>query len=144
MSYGVIEYNKDGKPKCELCGRHFNRVISHVRQKHEMNEREYKQMFGFDLKKGICSKESAEKSRDATMKNFDKCIVFNLLVRGEHSRFAQGSQGRTKDMVSEQTKLMLKNRLLQPYMVEAMVKSGRKLGLSNMGNIARWKKKDSI
>ena len=67
MAYGILEYNEEGKPKCEICGKFFNRVISHVRQKHFLNEREYKKQFGFELKKGICSKESSEKSRIKTL-----------------------------------------------------------------------------
>ena len=106
--YGIIEYNNEGQPKCEICGEHFNRVISHVRQKHQINEREYKITYGFDLKKGICSKESSEKSRTSTLNNYDKCINKNLIRGGEKSRFKEGSTGRTKDKVSEQTRIMVR------------------------------------
>ena len=53
MSYGIIEYDDSGKPICEICKKSFNRVLSHVRQAHQMSEREYKLAFGFDLVKGI-------------------------------------------------------------------------------------------
>lgn len=140
MSYGIIEYNSEGKPMCELCGEHFNRVISHVRQKHDMSEREYKLQFGFDLRKGICSRESASRSREKTLSNYDKCIAHNLLIKGEKSRYKNNGKGRTKDMVSEQTRIRLKERLDEPYMVAAMEASGRKLGLSGAGNKVRWNK----
>ena len=26
MSYGKIEYNENGLPKCEICGEHYHRV----------------------------------------------------------------------------------------------------------------------
>ena len=139
MSYGLIEYNEDGQPKCEICDKHFNRVICHVRQKHEMNQKEYKRQFGFDLKKGICSKESAEKTRLKTLNNYEKCVQLNLLIKGAKSRFVLGDKGRTKEMVSAQTKARLKERLKEPYMIDAMKKSGEKVGKSGLGNKKRWK-----
>jgi len=140
MSYGIIEYNDQGLPKCEICGKYFKRVLSHVRQKHFMPEREYKTMFGFDLRKGICSKESSELSKNKTLSNFDKCIKNNLLSKGNKSKFIKGHKGRTKDMVSAQTKIMLKKRLEEPYMKEAMKLSGEKMGKSGKGNVKRWGK----
>ena len=140
MAYGTIEYDDSGKPICEICGKSFNRVISHVRQKHEMSEREYKITFGFELKKGICSKESSEKSRDAVFENYENVIVENLLVRGAESRFKNGSKGRTKDMVSEQTRIKLRARLESPKMKRILKKTGFKLGKSGLGNQIRWSK----
>ncbi len=106
--YGVIEYNEEGMPKCEVCGKFFHRVLSHVRQKHQMNEKEYKANFGFDLHKGICSQESAARTREKTLENYDLCIAKNLIANGKKSRFSKGSAGRTRDKVSHQTRLKLK------------------------------------
>lgn len=139
MAYGILEYNEEGKPKCEICGKFFNRVISHVRQKHFLNEREYKKQFGFDLKKGICSKESSEKSRIKTLDNYEKCINQNLKIKGFKNRFKIGDKGRTKDKVSEQTRIRLKERLKDSKMIESMRFSGFKLGKSGLGNLKRWK-----
>lgn len=105
--YGKVEFDEDGKPMCEVCGKHYKRVISHVRQKHDMNEREYKVTYGFDVKKGICSKESAMKSRVKVYENYDKVVKKNLIIKGQKSRFKDGHKGRTKEQVSEQTRLML-------------------------------------
>ena len=138
MSYGKIEYNEDGQPKCEICGEYFNRVIAHARQKHEINEKEYKKRFGFDLRKGICSKESAEKSRERLFDNYDKCVTGNLLKNGAKSRFLKGSDGRGKEKVSEQTRIRLKERLKGKGMIAAMKKSGEKVGNSGLGNKKRW------
>lgn len=138
MAFGVIEYNEDGQPKCEICGRYFTRVALHVRQKHEISEKEYKIQFGFDLKKGICSKESSEKSRIKALENYDKVIKENLIKNGEKSRFKKGGKGRTKDKVSEQTRIMLRERLKKPQMQEVLKKLGKKLGESGVGNKKRW------
>jgi len=140
MSYGKIEYNEDGQPKCEICGNHFNRVIGHVRQNHQMNKKEYKKRFGFDLNKGICSKESSQKTREKTLNNYDKCIQKNLVIKGVKNRFVLGDKGRTKDLVSAQTKSRLKERLKEPYMIDAMKKSGEMVGKSGLGNKKRWNK----
>ena len=139
MAYGILEYNEEGKPKCEICGKFFNRVISHVRQKHFLNEKEYKKQFGFDLKKGICSKESSEKSRIKTLDNYEKCINQNLKIKGFKNRFKLGDKGRTKDKVSEQTRIRLKERLKDSKMIESMKLSGIRLGKSGLGNLKRWK-----
>lgn len=111
MSYGKIEYNEDGLPKCEICGEHYHRVTAHVRQIHGLSAREYKLQFGFDLIKGICSRESSEKTRVKTMSNFDIVITENLIKGGEQTRFKFGSKGRTREKVSKQTLLRLKENI---------------------------------
>ena len=107
MSFGQIEYNEDGLPMCEICGKHFHRVISHVRQKHQMTAFEYKETFGLNNIKGVCSQASSDKTRKATMSNFDKVVTKNLLQNGKNTRFEKGSKGRTKEKVREQTKSRL-------------------------------------
>ncbi len=142
MAYGIIEYNANGLPKCELCGKFFNRVLSHVRQKHAMTEREYKVMHGFDLLKGITSAQSREKSRQAVFNNFEKVVQNNLIQKGEQSRFKKGSEGRTRDQVSEQTKLMLADRARNSMTLETRKQRGKEIGLSGQGNAKRWGNKD--
>lgn len=141
MSYGIIEFDDMGNPVCEICGKSFKRVLTHVRQKHDMTERDYKIKFGFDLKKGICSKFSSELSRIAVEDNYDRVVVQNLNKKGKSTRFKKGDKGRTKDQVSEQTRIMLKKRLETAEMKEAMKKSGIKLGKSGLGNLKRWNTK---
>ena len=140
MAYGVIEYNEDGQPMCEICGKYFNRVVAHVRHKHHMSEREYKLQFGFNLTKGICSKESAERSRERVFENYDKCVGKNLQLLGEKTRFQNGCEGRTQDKVSEQTRLMLVDRAKNNMLPSKRKELGRALGLSGLGNKKRWNK----
>jgi len=139
--YGIIEYDPDGKPICEICGKSFNRVISHVRQKHEMSEKDYKIQFGFDLGRGICSLESAEKSRIKALENYDLVIGKNLIANGEKSRFKKGGQGRTRDKLSEQTRLVLTSRFSSPEFQAHRKEIGKNLGLSGAGNKTRWSNK---
>lgn len=106
--YGQVEYNEEGLPMCEICGKHFDRILPHARQKHGISARDYKQSFGLDVKKGICSQRSRELSRERAFENYEVAIANNLLERGRASRFQVDSKGRTKDMVSFQTMTRLK------------------------------------
>lgn len=141
MAYGKIEYDDEGKPICEICGESFKRVTAHARQKHSVSAREYKQMFGLDLRKGICSRESRELSRERLFENYDVSVKRNLLKKGSKSRFKVGSKGRTKDQISEQTLLRLKEGLNNPKMKKAMEENGRRVGKSGLGNLKRWSSK---
>ena len=138
MSYGIIEYDDAGKPICEICGKSFSRVLPHVRQKHDMSEKEYKTEFGFDLGKGICSLESAQKSREKALENYDLVIAKNLINNGSKTRFEKGSKGRTKDKISAQTRMFLVERLKKPFMQEVLKKNGSILGKTGLGNKKRW------
>ena len=108
--YGVIEYDQEGKPKCEICGKHFDRVISHVRQMHNMSALEYKLEFGFDTSKGICSEKTAKLSREKAYQNYEKVIAENLVNKGSKTRFKTGCKGRTREQLSEQTIIRLSNQ----------------------------------
>lgn len=135
MAYGAIEYNEEGFPKCEICGKYFKRVISHVRQKHFINEREYKLRFGLDLSKGVCSKESSNKSRQAVLENYS-VIERNLIEAGNNTRKKKGVPN--KRVLSEQTKNSLKEWATSAPMSIHKIESGRKVGLSGLGNKKRW------
>jgi hypothetical protein len=136
--YGRIAYDLDGKPICEICGLSFKRLMTHVRQKHDMSAVEYKKFYGLDLHTGICSPDSAAIAREHALNNYDKVIAENLLKGGNRTRFTNGHDGRTKEKVSAQTKARLKKRLTTAPMKEAMRKSGIKLAKSGLGNKARW------
>jgi predicted transcriptional regulator len=135
--YGRIEYNEFGNPKCEICGKHFMRVLNHVRQKHDMNEREYKKCFGFDLFKGICSKASSQRSRERVYEHYEKVVAENLLISGLSTRYIKNHKGRTKDKISFQTKLNLQNNY-KNIALDKMIESGRRVGKSGLGNKKRW------
>lgn len=119
MSYGIIQYTSDGLPICEICGKGFHRVIAHVWRMHGLNQREYKVKFGFDLHKGICSDESALKSRLKTLENYDACIANNLHQGGQATKFKHGNTARSKDKISAQSLLKLQS-------------TRRKVGLGNI------------
>lgn len=111
--YGIIEYNEEGKIKCEICGKYFARVSSHVRQKHNMSAYEYKKAYGFDTTKGICSEKSRKKSSKKAYENYQKVIAENLISKGSSTRFKKGCKGRTKEQLSEQSIIRLTNQINQ-------------------------------
>ena len=138
MAYGVVEYDFDGKPICEICFLSFKRLLTHVRQVHKINERTYKKQFGLDLRKGICSRASSELSRQRTLDKAHICIEANLKTKGATTRFKKGSKGRTRDQLSQQTKIMLIERMKSPEIEEKRKELGVKLGKSGAGNLKRW------
>lgn len=137
MAYGIVEYDVNGNPKCEICGKYYKRVMTHARYKHEITEREYKKQFGLNLIKGICSKESSQLTREKTILNFDKCTA-KAIAKGH--KFEKGHPGRTKDMVSAQTKLMLHDRWIACVTTEMRQANGRRPGLGRLGGLARQAK----
>lgn len=136
--YGVIEYDINGLPICEICGGSFNRVTSHVRQVHDMSAREYKEKFGFDVSKGICSIESSRKSRLAVIINWDKVVVINLLIKGEGTQFTKGDNATKGKKKSKQSCLRVSNELKKEKHKKRLTESGKKLGKSGLGNKVRW------
>lgn len=99
---GVIEYNENGLPKCEICGKHFKRVMTHVRQVHFMNKHEYKAEYGLVKKRGICSKESSLKSTKFLLASHESGVVNHLLNKDNPYKFKSGHKGRVKDLVCPQ------------------------------------------
>ena len=113
--YGEIIYDAGGLLVCHICGKGGFRALGHhVRQVHldvVANMREYKEMFGLDLKKGILIEETRKIKAEKVWEN---ATILNLVSdKSIDSRFKKGDKGRTKDMVSEQTKRMLINRIAE-------------------------------
>lgn len=104
---GEIHYDDEGRPICHICGKAFNKLMTHVYYKHGMTALEYKKEFGLDLHNSIMSETSREKARQNNKRNWDK-IKANL-EKGAPFRYKEGHQGRTSDKVSPQTKKRLKS-----------------------------------
>lgn len=105
--YGRIAKSPDGRLICHICGQPFVKLGSHVVQKHGMTSRQYKQMFGLEVGRGLITNEHKEHLRGCVMRNYDKVVAENLIECGDSTRFTPGHPGRTRDMVSEQTRLKL-------------------------------------
>lgn len=100
--YGHVCYDKRGKPICHICGKAFDKPMSHVRQVHELSAKEYKIMFGLNIGKGILSEESRIKCQQSVKKHYDVVVTNNLIKHGKKTRFTKGHPGRTRNQISEQ------------------------------------------
>mgnify|MGYP003002926389 CR=1 FL=1 len=105
--YGEIQYDVNGNPICHICGKSFPKLGAHIWNGHKMRTREYCQIFGLNVGKGICSNEYAMKMREYAYQNYDVVISENLIKDGKRTRFRKGSEGRTREKMSEQTKRAL-------------------------------------
>lgn len=102
--YGEVQYDVNGNPICHICGKSFPKLGAHIWNGHRIKMREYCEIFGLDVKHGVCSKEYKNKMRDHVYVHYDTVVTKNLLEKGTKSRFKSGGKGRTKDMMSEQTR----------------------------------------
>lgn len=105
--YGEIALDPEGRPICHICGKAYNKILTHVWQVHELNAYEYKKKFGLDTTKGIMSEKSTKLASIRANENYEISIKENLIINGKGTRFKEGHDGRTKDLVSEQTRLRL-------------------------------------
>lgn len=78
------------KIQCLICGKYFKRVCTHARQKHDISAREYKEEFGYDVKKGITTEEDRLHMRKLAIKNK---MPEQLKKAGEKTRFKKGQPG---------------------------------------------------
>lgn len=107
---GEIHFDSENRPICHICGRAYNKLMSHTRQKHDVSALEYKKMFGLHTSKGIVAKHTAELLRAHVDKNYDIVVEGNLKKNGKKTRFKNGYEGRTKDKLSLQALKQLQNR----------------------------------
>jgi hypothetical protein len=94
--------------KCLECGKLFVRPLSHVWQVHKLSAREYKELHGLDVKKGIATDEYKERMRHHALTNG---TADNLKRVGIASRFVEGQSRNYKR--SEQTMTRLKAHWLK-------------------------------
>ena len=93
-------YNESNAIKCEICGRYFRQVGSHVVQAHGYKSaREYREEYGFDVKRGQLPDEYKKIKHDHVFKN----KTIDNLKAGEPYRFKAGQKGVGKYKRSAQT-----------------------------------------
>lgn len=108
-AFGRVEHDAEGKPICHICGKSFHKLLAHVWQKHGMTAKEYKETFGLNTTCGIISDKTKKKLQRSVKKHYELVVIKNLIEGGKKTRFKKGSKGRTKDKLSEQERLRLKN-----------------------------------
>lgn len=109
--YWQVEYNIDWLPICEICGKSFKKILSHVTQKHNLNAREYKIKYWLDVKKWICFEWTKKILQQRIKENYDLVVKDNLINHWKETRFSKWVlKWKKKSYVSEQTKQMLRER----------------------------------
>lgn len=86
-------YNRrllDGKEKiqCKICGKWYRQVGTHITQVHGMTAREYREEFGFDVKRGQLPKDLREVKAEHAKENG----TINNLKKGEKFWFKKGDK----------------------------------------------------
>lgn len=97
----------DGKQKikCEVCGKHFRQVGTHVIQAHGYETaRQYREDYGFDVKKGQLPDDYKQLKSDLA---FETGAVNNLEA-GKKFWFVKGDNRAGRYKRSQQTQLRLK------------------------------------
>ena len=125
---GEINYSEEGKPICHICGKAYNKLLTHVYYTHKMREKEYKKEFGLNLHQGIASNKTKVKLQKSVELNYEKVVAENLICKGKETRFKKGSEGRTKEKLS-----------IQEY--KNLVKRGK---MNNYKNLRHSKNKSSL
>ena len=57
------------KIQCQICSMWYHKIMSHVRYLHKMTAKEYKQEFGYDVKRGLLSDKARSRIRKHTLSN---------------------------------------------------------------------------
>jgi len=120
--------------KCELCGKLFKHLGTHVWGGHNMLAIDYKIRFGFDRKHPLCSDYISEKHRKDSIK-FELCKKGDkfgkpfLFVKGDKRFFYKRSE-ETKRVLSKRCYDMVKASYLTE---EARRKTSRILSRARMG-----------
>lgn len=91
---GKLEYDKNGKVICHICGRSFTRLGSHIKESHGMTIAEYKEEFGLCNHTKTTEKEYSQTMRESAYKNG---IVEQLIENGKSTRIQKGQTDKRKN-----------------------------------------------
>jgi RNA polymerase sigma factor (sigma-70 family) len=132
--YGKPEFNEEGKIKCELCQGYYHKLGNHLYKTHKVNTQDYKAEFGFYKHTGLLSKSSEKRALELAEAHIE---IFTAAVEGKAVKFKKGWSGRTRDLMREQTRLMLiENNISQTPRSE----NGKKLARTGLGVYALKRK----
>lgn len=98
---------KPGRIQCQVCGRWYVQVCSHAYERHGLLGREYKKLFGYDLKKGKIPGWYREKKSELNRATWD--VIGGNLKKGEAFWFKPGDKKAGRYERSYETLERLKN-----------------------------------
>lgn len=96
---GEVVYTEDDKVVCHICGMAFSKLAEHVKKKHKMSDREYRQEFGLKICTRLTSLSYHEKMRNLaeTYPNYQE--NFKDVWSGEKA--CRNSRGGKKQSLQE-------------------------------------------
>lgn len=101
---------QEGKKQCLICGKWYNKPVSHAYNYHGVDKRSYKEAFGLDVKRGITADSTKEKLQQAVKENYNRVVKENLITKGKKTRFIKGQPDIGKYKRSQQTNERLKKQ----------------------------------
>lgn len=96
------------KLKCLICYKKYSHLGSHIRHKHKILAREYKEEFGLPYKMALISNEIYLKKKEAFEKDADKYLA--NLKKGKKNQFKKGHTGLRR--ISEHERKVNLERIL--------------------------------
>jgi len=99
-------YGVENLIQCQICKKWFRQVGTHVFLTHGITAREYREAYGFDVKKGQLPEDYKELKHNQAIENG---MDVRLQKTGIKTRFKKGQKGLGKYKRSAQTMARLKN-----------------------------------
>lgn len=101
----------DEKVQCLICNRWYTQLLSHVWQIHGTSGREYKNEYGFDVKKGLIKEPYRKVKRETqdpiTLKNLKKGAKYRFIKKDTRA----GRYKRSKQTLERLKKLHTSSRI---------------------------------
>jgi len=130
--HGTVQYTDDDKVVCHICGMAFAKLAEHVRLKHKLSDREYREEFGLEYHTRLVSNAYHQKMQEHALKNKTYPENFKDTWSGEKRCPASrlGQKQSQQEIESRREEQRIKGRLSKTKMTDQ-----RK---TEMGKI--WKK----
>jgi predicted nucleic acid-binding Zn ribbon protein len=87
------------KIQCRICGRWYRMIGGHIRNAHKMTAREYRMIYGYDVKRGQLPPDLRELKAEQAI----ECGGYRNLKIGKRFWFKRGQEGVGRYKRSEQT-----------------------------------------
>jgi hypothetical protein len=102
----LLAYGIDNLIQCQICKKWFRQVGTHVVETHGITAREYREAYGFDVRKGQLPEDYKELKHAQAIENG---MDIRLQRTGVKTRFKKGQKGLGLYNRSPQTMARLKN-----------------------------------
>ena len=99
---GEVWFDSQGKIKCHICGKSFNKLSSHIIQVHNMNSVEYKEIFELNRGQKLTSKAMCEYFRNRERQDITK-HSYKTQFKDGHKSPKKGKPARLQAILNKPT-----------------------------------------